>query len=331
MDNQPNSPPSHPIPQAPLVTPEDPQQQQYPEPEQTVFNPEWLQSPDQKELNQYDPRTGISAYDRRTKLTEGVSRDVAILDMDNAFSVIRMAPDQLKELILRVTEEDLMAPERDLRERFRPSATENLFRLNFWIEYSRCHQDKQAKIYMSNIVRGICPTQYFYVFYEKRPERLAWVLCPPQSYETRLEEALDYSVYRMREILDQALIKNDGNVDTALGNLMLKVTQFLDAKINGAIASRVQIDQRVDQRTAVVHTNATELGKMTAQVTMADLDRKLKELEELTGKPTNQLPDRSKEAAIAAEFAEIIERDPVAVDRSYEPVVHNGAVITRKL
>lgn len=274
--------------------------------------------------------TQPSPYERKThKLSQGLDRDIEIYDENNPLAVVRMAPPELAKLILEVPEGDRIGFEDDLREELKPSSTENLLRLNFWIEYMRAQMTPPHKMYLTNIVRGACPPQYFILHFTKKKSRIKWILCPPAQYEARLEEALDYGLARLREILSLPLINSKGYIDSRLADIILKITQFLDAKINGAIASKIQIDQR----TAMIQTSMADLNKAIQTASIADLDAKIKELEyALDGPKAPTLMADSREVIevqAEARVEALVASDPIAEEQLFQPIAHGDMVVRR--
>jgi hypothetical protein len=103
---------------------------------------------------------------------------------------------------------------------------------------------------------------------------LAFIMCPPVTYDTFLTEALDKGLSRLREILDLPLHKADGTVDTRVADLHVKVTAFIDMRKNGGIVQKT-MNLNVDAKTSL-----GEVKKMAKDLSVEELDRKIKQLEE---------------------------------------------------
>lgn len=158
--------------------------------------------------------------------------------------------------------------------RMKPTPTDNRLRIAFWLEYDRA-QAAQRKMNLGMVYLGVCSRQTFSVNYARYPEKIAWMLTPPVSYETKMSEALDFGIDRLRQILDEEIILPTGLVNMKLAELQTKIIFMLDQRLKGAVI------QRIEQRSMNVNLNASSSGVAQAamELTMEDIDKKLKELE----------------------------------------------------
>lgn len=170
--------------------------------------------------------------------------------------------------------------ERDLYKQLRgdnkqPTATDNRIRLRFWDEYDRA-QGEVGKMNMSGVFAGVCTREYFYGRYLQNPEKVAWMACPPASYEVKMEEALAFGIEQLRDILDLPVVSPyNGKYDVKLGELKAKIVAMLDVRVKGATI------QRVENRNMNLNISTSDAGvaKKAMMGTMADVEKRIKELE----------------------------------------------------
>lgn len=152
-----------------------------------------------------------------------------------------------------------------------PTPTDHRLRLKFWFEYDQVRERGGQVMRMPHVIAGITTPQYFSEVFIKRPEKLAWLLCPPASYLVKTEEGLSFGIDQLRDILEQDHILPNGRVDTKLGELKAKITMMLDARVKGAVVQR-------SLNLNVTAGDAADIAKATTASTMEDLEKQLKEL-----------------------------------------------------
>jgi hypothetical protein len=165
------------------------------------------------------------------------------------------------------------------REKKLPTATDNRLRMNFWAEYD-LSQTEHRKMKMSAIVGTICIQGYFYQKYLQYPEKCAWLVCRPASYETLLEEGLAFGLDQLRDVLAIPHLKEDqdGNItgyDTKLIEIKAKIVAMFDQRVKGAVV------QRIEQKTMALNMNVTnkKIQDLTVEGSMEEIDKRIKELE----------------------------------------------------
>jgi len=72
----------------------------------------------------------------------------------------------------------------------------------------------------------------------KVPSNVAWILCTPSKYEIQVEEALYEGLTRMREILGESPISENGRINTQLAGLQLRIVQMMDQRAKGAVPTK---------------------------------------------------------------------------------------------
>jgi hypothetical protein len=169
-----------------------------------------------------------------------------------------------------------------------PTPTDNRIRLNFWREYDMA-QTNGRKINVDAIHAGICHKTFFYNNYLTSPTRVAWLLCMPASYDTMMEEMLQFGVEQLRDILELPNTDAGGKLNLKLLELKAKIVALVDQRQKGGII------QRVEQKSMNLLVATTDKGVAQAMTenTMEALEKKMKELEARERRALN-LVDKSK-------------------------------------
>lgn len=157
-----------------------------------------------------------------------------------------------------------------------PTPTDNRLRLSFWNEFDRA-QTQKTKMSMTNVYSAICTQQFWDNFYLASPEKVAWLLTRPASYEQIMEEGLNFGINKMREFLDLPIIDKKGNLNLKLMELQAKIVAMFDVRVHGAAIQK--IEQKSMQLN--VHTSDKAVAKAMMGDSMDDIEKRLKELEKL--------------------------------------------------
>lgn len=114
----------------------------------------------------------------------------------------------------------------------------NRYRLAFWQEYERAQtQVERMDLSRISMTMGV-PSAYLRKQLQN-PQKLAWIICPPASYSTFLEETLSFGLKRLRnDILTLPIFDSDGRVDTAAAKLILQAVAFVDMRRHGGIVQK---------------------------------------------------------------------------------------------
>jgi len=173
-----------------------------------------------------------------------------------------------------------------------PSVTDNRLRLGFWLEYERAISRNKAML-MQNVYAGVCGASYFYREYIASPTRVAWLLCPPADYQVKLREARDFGIDLLRSFLDMPVLDLEtGKPNTKLMELQAKIVSMLDQRLEGGYVQR----QETKQLNLNVSTSQGAVGKVTTELSMEQLERRLKEIEKLERKAQNVIVDQSEDS-----------------------------------
>lgn len=207
-------------------------------------------------------------------------------DRSNPRSMYNVMPKEAQKTLEKVPVHLLFKDEQTLVAETNPSMKLRQIRMAFWKEYDEA-QSTVSKMTSRGILRWLndLPTIHVYEALNS-PVQLAFLLCPPVSYDNLLEESLARGLERMHEILNRPLMDLDGKLDHKLAELMFKVTAFLDVRKHGMPTQRLEARSHstVHQlKTGVTAREAQRLGIGTPLPRGVSLDDRLKELESKLG------------------------------------------------
>ena len=220
------------------------------------------------------------------ELSERVVNDLVDYELaDSTTNILNLVPMTARIPILNCIEQapDLFGlDEFDLLKKLKylkasPNANDNRLRLAFWMEYDRIKAGdlggKQMK--MSAVYNGICTGQYLTQRYLLCPERVAWMLCPPASYDVFMEEALVFGMAQLREVLELPLIDEKGKVNVGLASLKERIVMKLHERKYGAV---IQKSLNVNLNSEDGMKIDKKLQEQIASCSMEDIQRRFKEL-----------------------------------------------------
>lgn len=216
-----------------------------------------------------------------------------ILDLENPRSPVNLCPEPMREQIITAfyhRPKLFSLDEKSLHdllilENKKPTATDNRLRMKFWLEYDRVVSPNQTQngyrtVSPSIITSGVCSTQFFTSRYLKYPEKVAWMLTVPTTYQVLTEEALIYGLDQLRDILamDNYLeIKGGKKIpNVKLLELKAKIVTMLDMRIMGGHTQRIEQKSMNLQITA---NNTVDISKTMETSTMDQIEEKLKMLQ----------------------------------------------------
>lgn len=159
----------------------------------------------------------------------------------------------------------------ELEQHFNVTTLLKQLKLSLWNQYRVAHEKNLSHISPSAVYDHLCSRAYFYVDVVDRPHVYAWMLHPPVSYEVATEEALNYGIERVREMLTAPLFSEAGNFIKENAAVILSAVKFLDSRVKGSPL------QRIEQKNLSVHMHQhTEgLTKEALDAELLELRRKL--------------------------------------------------------
>ena len=124
-------------------------------------------------------------------------------------SLVNLVPPVTAECFIRASVErtDLFGhDERTLLkllkdEKAHPTPTDNRLRVSFWMEYERAQMNNTG-MEMLSVFSGVCTKPYFYHTYLLCPHKVAWLVCQPSSYEKYADEAINFGLEQLRDVLE---------------------------------------------------------------------------------------------------------------------------------
>lgn len=181
----------------------------------------------------------------------------------------------------------------DLQKKVKPTAEQNRLRLAFWREYERAIQTGDPML-EENIYKGIMARENFMHIVQKENRVMAWVLKQPTNYVNAMEESLNFTMHRVREILEMPLYTmitkelptRDGKIktmqkrvpDTKVAKLILDTMKFLDMRVKGAIVQKVQQEVRTESRSVNANFNYNADSDAENEESLADIERRIQAL-----------------------------------------------------
>lgn len=200
-------------------------------------------------------------------------------DREDPRSLINIMPREAVWCLEKLPIAYLYMGEKELRQEIDPDVRLNQIRIAFWKEYdmARASLTKMTVAGMQSFLDGLPSIHVRHAL--QTPEKLAWILCPPASYDNMLEEALARGLGRINEILDLSLYNKDGEVDEKIATLILKAVAFIDIRKNGMPTQKTE--QTIKQLN--VNVNRRDIKQLGSHTRIEDLDAKIKELESQMG------------------------------------------------
>lgn len=220
------------------------------------------------------------------------TRPIDLFDADNPKSLTNIAPCMVPyiERAMEVAPDLMGLDEHNLYKELnklghQPSALDNRIRLSFWSQYEHAFLTN-GKVTLTAVSAGVCRLDVLVKYLKKRPERVAWLICPPATHKTKLYEALNYATEKMRDILEKdvmetvyikdrkgRVVDTDTKVNTKLAELQIKIWHLLDQRVNGSVV------QRIESKSLQVNVGDSGVRDKTISQSIADIDNKLRDLE----------------------------------------------------
>lgn len=145
------------------------------------------------------------------------------------------------ELAELLTDETVLKPKLQELYKFRPTAMDNKYRLQLWLEYENSVK-LERQMNMANVYNLVGPECTFHALIMKDSARVAWMLCKPVSYEVQTREILETGLHRMRAVLDLDAMTSGkgGGLNLPLLKLQLDITKMMDLRQHGAPTQKIQ-------------------------------------------------------------------------------------------
>ena len=202
-----------------------------------------------------------------------------IFDPYNRDSLYRKAPPGMKKAMDNIPKYLLGWSEERIERTYKHKITtrDRIFKTALWREYQYA-LDNNKSIVILQVIRGVCPEKYYYNNILKTPWLLKWMLHPPISYEASMEEMLDASTTRLREILSLPLYAENGKVDHRTLSLQIKIHELVVNRVKGVNPHTLNINQKSLNVNASADAALLE-GQRIDQLSLKELDTELMKLE----------------------------------------------------
>ena len=173
-------------------------------------------------------------------------QEIDFWEEGNPRAVINMAPDAVRDRIRKLPLHLLERSQMSLKTTGNGHWIIEKLRQNFWNEYFLSLDNNADKMRPAAIYTNACGQSEFYEIISV-PERLAYMMRPPESYMYKMNTLLEAGLERFNEILHLPLMNDKGKVDTKLIAEMVKIVAIVDNRVRGAITQRVKIESTSKQ------------------------------------------------------------------------------------
>ena len=233
----------------------------------------------------------------RHKLDEGQSirKELTfnsyLTQLEEPRSFLNLLPESIKKSVLSIPEELLNKDEDTLLKileeqyRYKPTASVESLRNNFWMEHDRVSSTRTEVINQSSIYLGIVSREYFNQIVNDGQHVLAYILCRPPEYEAVMRGLLNLSTRKIRDVLNIPLTKANGDIqDPKIIELVLKAAAMVDLRAKGGYVQRSETKNltlmKQEQTSYTTVFNAASSAKPTdISALTANIDEKIAALE----------------------------------------------------
>lgn len=203
---------------------------------------------------------------------------VARFGADQPDSVLEVIPEALANAALALPDELFKTPEHELESLAQVTRQDRRIRIRFWEEYEVCHRTL-SQMDLTKVVAdtGVPTWGYYWEKLTRTPALLVWLMQPPAAYRLQMQEASELGLRRLVDILQLPLTKPSGAVDAGVGLLILQAIKMVDQRLHGSVTQKV----------LSVNLSAGDKPE-EGSISMDEVDRKLKELEDELSAATPQ-------------------------------------------
>lgn len=136
------------------------------------------------------------------------------------------------------------AEEKDIESKAQPSPLVYRLRLAFWDEYERALSVRK-KMRLNSVISHHCDKKHFYENILTNNMWMLFIITPPRKYELSMRHILEKSTQRLQRIMDIDPIDEDGRVDLKLAHLQYKIHAWVDNRVRGSVAQKLQIQSHI--------------------------------------------------------------------------------------
>lgn len=266
----------------------------------------------------------------RDKLPEGttirkeLTFNTYISQIEEPRSFVNLLPESMKQAVTTIPQElldldeDSLLVELEEKYKYKPTASVEAMRNNFWMEHDRVSATRNEVMNQSNIYLGVISREHFHNLLREGSHIMAYILCRPPEYEAVMRGLLNLSTRKIRDVLNIPLRKADGSVqDPKIIELVLKAAAMVDLRAKGGYVQRSEtknltmMKQETTSYTTVFNAASSDKSPDMNALT-ADIDAKIAALE--------------KEMAAVPGIAHQSSEPPPTISAEYK-VVKDGEIV----
>jgi len=236
-------------------------------------------------------KTGRRKLAEDTTVKKELTFNSYIQQLEEPRSFINLLPESMKKTVVSIPEsminqdEDTLLKTLEEKYNYKPTASVEALRTNFWMEHDRVATTRNEVMNQSNIYLGVISREHFQNLCNSGTHVLAYILCRPPEYESVMKGLLNLSTRKIRDVLNIPLQKADGSIqDAKIIELVLKAAAMVDLRAKGGYIQRSETKNltMMKQETTSYTTvfNAASSTKTTDLASIAaNIDEKIAALE----------------------------------------------------
>lgn len=209
-----------------------------------------------------------------------------ILDKSDPRSLYSLSPPSVKQAMDRLHPDDLIKSEDELIKEFKPNRLHCAVRVSFWAEYDRVQAELEDEMSLTAICKRIVDPHHFRKLIAT-DWYIKFLVTPPMDYSVATQEALMFGIHRLREILELPLYKENGDVNGAIVDKIIRTVAFLDLRVKGGITQR----HEVKQLNFNLHADAGKVEADMVEMAPQDIEKRLEKLRAKQAKYDEQIKE----------------------------------------
>lgn len=171
-----------------------------------------------------------------------------LIQEDNPTALVNIAPEALIPVIREVYTRMprlLYQTEHYIRAQVTPDDTDDLFRMLFWDEFTRCTMtDPPLRMSIKNMARGGLNSMTIYNRYANNRHKMLWIITPPKNYAHAMRLLLERGMNALFQVMSMPLTDKKGRPDHKLIEKIIKIVQITDLRVKGAIPQTINMHQK---------------------------------------------------------------------------------------
>lgn len=151
--------------------------------------------------------------------------------------LIQHVSDSIAKAIISVPPHLALLTEPELFRKVNPSPMDYALRVSFWKEYERIMLNGSGIISGTAVCMGICTPNQFYNML-KKPERVAWLIKPKQTYAKEMEAILSRGTERLWELIELPIYNKKGEPSGEIAKIVLQAIKQVEDRVKGMAVQR---------------------------------------------------------------------------------------------